>query len=167
MEWIWVGQQRKRSVPRFSKAADQEEEGSRDWASKPGCTAFYTPTGVIIAAHRTEVRVDLATLPEESGRGERHAVVYPLHLRNLRWVSVTVTGDLDEVRIGGFEWPHATLCQIYRMLESAAKDSCSDCPTLTPDRRSFSSHRMAQGSGCARDSSAGTHGIGRCSGCPR
>ena len=25
---------------------------------------------------------------------------------------------------------------------------------------------MAQGSGCARDSKAGTHGIGRCSGCP-
>ena len=34
--------------------------------------------GVIIAAHRTEVRVDLATLLEESGSGERQAVEYPL-----------------------------------------------------------------------------------------
>ena len=96
--------------------------------------------GVIIAAHETTVREDLMTLHGESWSRQRHAVEYPLHhcghLRNLRWVSVTVTGDLDEGRIGGFERPHAILCQIYGMLESVAKDSCSDCPTPTPDQTS-------------------------------
>ena len=43
LEWIWVGQQRKRSTSRFSTAADQEGEGTRDWATTPRCTAFYTP----------------------------------------------------------------------------------------------------------------------------
>ena len=73
---------------------------------------------------------------------KRHAVEYPLlycgHLQNLQGVSVTVTGDVDEGRIRGFERQHALFFQICGMLESAAKASCSDCST----RRS--SHRMAQ-----------------------
>ena len=125
------------------------------------------------AAYQTEIREDLTIHPEESRRGERHAEEYPLHdcghLRSLRWVSVTVTGDLDEGRIGGFERPDAILFQIYGMLESAAKDSCSDCPTTRRPlaaRRSFSIHRMAQESGCARGSKEATHGVCLCSGCP-
>ena len=49
--------------------------------------------------------------------------------------SVMVTGDLDEGGIGGAERDHAIVCQIYGMPESAAKASCSDCPTPTPTRR--------------------------------
>ena len=73
----------------------------------------------------SEVRVDLATLPEES-RGVSSSFLFS---------SVMVTGDLDEGRIGGAERHHAIVCQIYGMLESAAKASCSDCPTPTPTRR--------------------------------
>ena len=128
-----------------------------------------------MAALEARVREDLTTLPEESGSWEHHAEKSPLHhcghLRSLRWVSVTVTGDLDEGRIGGFERQHAILYHIYGMLESATKDSYSvrlRSPTGRPlaARRSFSSHRMAQGSGCARDSKEATQGIGLCSSCP-
>ena len=37
-----------------------------------------------------------------------------------------VAGALDEGRIGGFERQHAMLCQIYRILESGAKDNGHD-----------------------------------------
>ena len=143
-ERIWVGQQRKRSTPKLSTAADQEGEGSRDWAATDRCTAFHTPiTGIPeLSLRRTgrEVREDLTTLPEESGSGERPAEECLLHhcgrFGSLRWVSVMVTGDLDEGRIGGSERHHA-ICQIYGMLESAAKASCWDCPTPTPNQTSL------------------------------
>ena len=97
------------------------------------------PFRVIVAALEARVREDLTTL-EEARRWERHAEEYPLHhcghLRRLRGVIVMVTRDLDEGRIGGFERQHALLCQIYEMLESATKDSCSNCPTPTPDQTS-------------------------------
>ena len=135
-EWIWVKQQRKRSTTGFSTAADQAGEGSRNLAATPRCTAL----GDVTAAHATEVREDLLALPRAFGSMVRHAEEYPLlhpgHLRSLRWVRVLVTGDFDEGRIGGFERQVALLCQIYGMLEAAAKDSCSDCPTPTPDQTS-------------------------------
>ena len=68
-----------------------------------------------------------------------------------------VAGAPDEGRIGGFERQHALLCQIYRILESAAKDSGHDLAwgwlllglsdPRRPTRRPLVSRaRMAQGS---------------------
>ena len=92
-----------------------------------------------MAALEARVREDLTTLPEESGSWEHHAEKSPLHhcghLRSLRWVSVTVTGDLDEGRIGGFERQHAILYHIYGMLESATEGQLFG-PTPKPDRTS-------------------------------
>ena len=86
--------------------------------------------GVIIAAHETRVREDLMTLCKESWSWQRHAKEHLLHhcgqFRTLRTVIVMVAGALDEGRIGGFERQHAMLCQIYRILESGAKDSGHD-----------------------------------------
>ena len=48
------------------------------------------------------------------------------HFRTLPRVIVMVLGALDESRIGGFERQHAMLCQIYRILESGAKDNVHD-----------------------------------------
>ena len=68
----------------------------------------------------------------------------------LALVSVMVTGDLDGSSIARSELLHAILCQIYGVLESAAKTKRSDCPTPTPEQtstgscRSFSSHCKAQ-----------------------
>ena len=95
---------------------------------------------MITAAFEARVREDFTTLPEESGNWERHAEKCPLHhcghLRSLRGVTVMVTGGLDEGRIGGFERQHALLCQIYGMLESAAKDSYPNRATPTHDQTS-------------------------------
>ena len=86
----------------------------------------------------------------ESWSWQRHAKAHLLHhcghFRTLRRVIVMVAGALDEGRIGGFERQHVMLCQIYGILESAAKDSghdlvwvgpCSECPTPTPDQTSI------------------------------
>ena len=133
-EWIRVWQQRKRSTPRISTAADQEGEGSSDWAAMPRCSAFYAPVtnALELSLRRTRrgVREDLMTLPGESWSWQRHAKEHLLHhcghFRTLRRVIVMVAGALDEGRIGGFERQHATLCQICGILESAAKDSGHD-----------------------------------------
>ena len=135
----------------------------------------WTPWSVVIAALEARVREDLTTLPEESGSWERHAEEYPSsplgHLRSLRGVIVRVTGDLDEGRIGGFERQHATLSDLgdARACSKGQLLGLSD-PDARPDVhwfrcRSFSSHRMAQGSGRARDSKVATREMGPCSGC--
>ena len=76
------------------------------------------------------MREDLITLPGESWSWQRHAKEHLFHhcgcFRTLRRVIVMVAGALDEGRIGGLERHHAMLCQIYRILESAAKDSGHD-----------------------------------------
>ena len=72
--------------------------------------------------------------PDDSPRGilelGRHAKEHLLqhcgHFRTLRRVIVMVAGALDEGRIGGFERQHAMLCQIYKILESGAKDNGHD-----------------------------------------
>ena len=43
-----VLQQSKRSTPRFSTAADQEQEGYSDWAAMPRCSAFHAPVANIL-----------------------------------------------------------------------------------------------------------------------
>ena len=111
---------------------------------------------------------------DDSSRG-RHAEEYLLHrcghLLSLRWVSVMVTGDLDEGRIGGCERPPArdTLSDA-RVCGKGQLLGLSDPrrPTRRPlaARRSLSSHRMAQGIGCARNSKEAMHGVGLRSGCP-
>ena len=107
--------------------------------------------GVIIAAYGTEVREDLTTLPEEFGSWERHDEEFsssPL------WSSrkLACTGNLADGRIGGFECHHALLYQIFWMLQSAAKDSCSDCPIPTPDQTS---------TGCPPKLQQSSHGTGK------
>ena len=68
----------------------------------------------------------------KSSSWQRNAKEHPLHhcghFRTLRRVIVMVAGAIDEGRSGGFERQHAMLCQIYGMLESAAKDSGHDMP---------------------------------------
>ena len=132
--------------------------------------------GVIIAARETRVREDLTTLPAESWSWQRHAKGRLLHhcghFLTLRRVIVMVAGALNEGRIGGFERQHAMLYQIYRILESGAKETGHGLAlvvaagrTVRPRRpnrhplvtlRSFSSCRLTLESSC-KETVDGTH----------
>ena len=93
---------------------------------------------VIIAVHGTE-RGDLKNFLGNPGAGsatQRSILFTTVVISETCDESSYWSGDLDEGRIGGFERQHAVLCQIYGMLQSAVKASCSDCPTPTPDQMS-------------------------------
>ena len=85
------------------------------------CTRHWYP-GVIIAAHETTAREDLATLTRESWSCLHQCG----HFRTLRRAIVTISGAFDECRVGGFEWQHAMLCLIYAILESGTKNNVHD-----------------------------------------
>ena len=127
-EWIRVWQRRRRNIPMFSKATDHATE--RPCPGAPHCAHPSRMLWVIITAHETRVREDLMTLPWESWSWQRlakeHLPHHSGHFRTLRRVIVIVAEALDEGRIGGLERQHAMLCQIYGILESAAKDSGHD-----------------------------------------
>ena len=75
--------------------------------------------GVIIAAHETTAREDLATLT-----GESWSCLHQCgHFRTLRRATVMISGPFDECRVGGFEWQHAMWCLIYAILEYGTKDT--------------------------------------------
>ena len=101
----------------------------------------------------------------ESWSLQRHAKAHHLHhcgnLRTLRWVIVRVKRNLDVGRVGD-----AILCQICGMLESAAKDSCSECPAPTPVQTSPPKlQQSSHGTGMrlrSRQQST-KDGVGRCS----
>ena len=112
-----VWQLQKRSSPKLSTAADQEEEGSSDWAAMPTCS-------------------------RESWSWQQPPLHHCGHFRTLRQVVVMVAGPLEKGRIGGFERQRAMLCQICGILEYAANDKShdvargSDCLAPTLDQTS-------------------------------
>ena len=77
---------------------------------------------VIIAAHETTAREDLATLTGESWSCFHQCG----HFRNLRRATVMISGTFDECRVATFEWQHAMLCLIYAILESGTKNNDHD-----------------------------------------
>ena len=86
------------------------------------------------------------TLPGESWSWQRYVREHLLHhcghSRTLRRVIVLVAKALEGGRIGGSEWQHAMLCQMYGILESAAKDSGqSTLPTTTIYKSKFVSRQ--------------------------
>ena len=63
------------------------------------CTRHEYP-GVIMAAHQTRVREDLATLTGESWSCFHQCG----HFRTLRRATVMISGAFDECRVAGFDW---------------------------------------------------------------
>ena len=83
---------------------------------------------VITAAHESRVWEDLMTLPGECSSWQRHAKEQILHhCGHYRTIRRVIEG-----RLGGFERQLAVLCQIYGVLESAAKDSGHDLAWAWP-----------------------------------
>ena len=113
-----------------STAADQEEEGCSGGAACPGAAHSTHPSRAPWSYHcggRDESAggsddFSQAILELATSR-KRNISFTTADFRTLRRVIVMVAGALNEGRIGGFERQHGTLCQIYGMLESAAKDS--------------------------------------------
>ena len=93
--------------------------------------------GVIIATHAAWVREGLATPPGASWSW-RHAREHSL---SSLWSSPDLAMGHREshrrLRCGQNRRVRTPACQIYGMLESAAKDSCPGCPTPTPVQTSI------------------------------
>ena len=143
-EWIWVWQQRKRSTPRFSTAADQEGEGS--WAAMPRCSAFFAPA----TGSDTQRSTSFTTVViSELCGGHRDGRRTPRRGQNQRTRTAArdVVSDLRDTRVSGEgQWARLDLelvvTRIVRPRRSARRPSVAS--------RSLTSHRMAQGSETAK-----------------
>ena len=144
-----VWQQWKRSAPRFSTVAGQEVERLGGHAQvqrilRTRCGAREESTGGSDDSSRRFL--ELAALC--SGTPLSSLWSFPNSTKSHR----DGRRALYKGRIGGFERQHAVLCQICGILGPATKDSCSHCPTPTPDQTS---------TGCPPKLQQSSHGTGK------